>query len=229
MAAQSEGRLVEMFGAGTAAVVSICPHDLSHISFISIFIRILFCHFKNYALLMRPKVLLMWCCWNSSSVSTKWQKVGLNEQEVTVAPTHIHIHIYTFTYICIQNFGEYSDPLPSHPPPKKNQVKERHWSVFLHNFVAHTFQRNVWYCVVWEPAQAVFFPTTDVTNLSRALLQGDKNFQLRSSFRENRERQWFENNLWFVSIPCDMWYLCDIWELFFFLRQSLIKVRVKKN
>ena len=59
MAAQSEGRLVEMFGAGTAAVVSICPHDLSNISFISIFIRILFCHFKNYALLMRPKVLLM--------------------------------------------------------------------------------------------------------------------------------------------------------------------------
>ena len=100
--------------------------------------------------------------------------------------------------------------------------------MFLHNFVAHTFQRNVWYCVVWEPAQAVFFPTTDVTNLSRALLQGDKNFQLRSSFRENREGQRFENNLWFVSIPCDMWYLCDIWELFFFLRQSLIKVRVKK-
>ena len=53
-----------------------------------------FGHFKNCALLMRPKVLLMWCCWNSSSVSTKWQKVGLNEQEVTVAPTLIHIHIY---------------------------------------------------------------------------------------------------------------------------------------
>ena len=51
-------------------------------------------HFKNCALLMRPKVLLMRCCWNSSSVSTKWQKVGLNEQEVTVAPTLIHIHIY---------------------------------------------------------------------------------------------------------------------------------------
>ena len=142
MAAQSEGRLVEMFGAGTAAVVSICPHDLSNISFISIFIRILFCHFKNYALLMRPKVLLMWCCWNSSSVSTKWQKVGLNEQEVTVAPTHIHIHIYTFTYICIQNFGEYSDPLPSHPP-KKSKYKKGIWVCFsiilLHTLSKETF------------------------------------------------------------------------------------------
>ena len=42
MAAQSEGRLVEMFGAGTAAVVSISDAgDLSNISSISIFIRIL--------------------------------------------------------------------------------------------------------------------------------------------------------------------------------------------
>ena len=41
MAAQSEGRLVEMFGAGTAAVVSISACDLSNISSISIFIRIL--------------------------------------------------------------------------------------------------------------------------------------------------------------------------------------------
>ena len=41
MAAQSEGRLVEMFGAGTAAVVSVSPCDLLNISSISIFIRIL--------------------------------------------------------------------------------------------------------------------------------------------------------------------------------------------
>ena len=159
-------------------------------------------------------------------------KVAKSWFEWTRSNCRSHPHSYTHIYIYIYmhpKFWRIFWPLAKSSPPQKNQVKERHWSVFLHNFVAHTFQRNVWYCVVWEPAQAVFFPTTDVTNLSRALLQGDKNFQLRSSFRENRERQWFENNLWFVSIPCDMWYLCDIWELFFFLRQSLIKVRVKKN
>ena len=37
MAAQSEGRLVEMFGAGTAAVVIISPCDISNISSISVF------------------------------------------------------------------------------------------------------------------------------------------------------------------------------------------------
>ena len=36
MAAQSEGRLVEMFGSGTAAVVSISPCDLSKVFFKSI-------------------------------------------------------------------------------------------------------------------------------------------------------------------------------------------------
>ena len=133
-------------------------------------------------------------------------KVAKSWFEWTRSNCRSHPHSYTHIHISIQNFGEYSDPLPSHPPQKKSKYW-RHWSVFLPNFVAHTFQRTVWYCVVWVPAQAVLFPTTDVTNLSRAFLQGDENFQLRSSFRENWEGQLFENDSWFVSVPRDMWYL----------------------
>ena len=154
-------------------------------------------------------------------------KVAKSWFEWTRSNCRSHPHSYTHIHISIQNFGEYSDPLPNQsPPPKKNKYKYKKgigacFSIIL----LHTLSKEPFGIASSEcPPKQSFFqqlmsqtclePSSKVTrifNCVAALGKTGKDSYLKMihdlfPFRE----------------------ICDIWELFFFLGQSLIIVRVKK-